>query len=83
MDIDITDLKSFEIIQVLENYPRGSLGQRGDRIFWCSIGFEPERRNPNITEKFDPRRTPKGEGDIGKRFEKMGDTLGRLMGPGN
>jgi len=28
---------------------------------------------------FDPRQPPRGKGDVGKSFEKMADTLGRMV----
>lgn len=78
MDIDVTDLNSREIIRVLENYPRGSLKIKYDRVFWESFNLEPTPSS-KVIESFDPRRPPKGEGDIGKKFERMADTLGRMV----
>jgi hypothetical protein len=78
MDIDITDLNSHEIIRVLENYPKGSLKIKYDRVFWESLNLEPSPSS-RVMNSFDPRQPPKGEGDIGKRFERMGDVLGRMV----
>jgi hypothetical protein len=77
MDIDITDLSSSEIIQVLYNYPRGKLGIKYERIFWITqFSQDPKAR---AAANLDPRQQPKGEGEIGQRFERMADTLGRLV----
>ena len=78
MRIDITDSTSQEIIHILTNYPRGKLVIKHDRIFWDSVSFEPV--NPSgAARDFDPRQPPRGSGNIGKGFERMADTLGRMV----
>jgi len=79
MDIDITDLTAHEIIQILTNYPRGKLVIKQNRIFWDSLSFEPVPRPNEAARGLDPRQPPRGFGDIGKRFEKMADTLGSMV----
>lgn len=79
MRIDITDLTSQEIIEILSNYPRGKLVIKYDRIFWDSVSFEPTRPSGEAARNFDPRQPPRGSGRIGKSFENMADTLGRMV----
>jgi len=79
MDIDITDLNSYEIIQVLDNYPKGQLKIKYDRIFWESLSVDSaSRMNRNNSPRAESAR-PQREADIGQRFEKMADTLGRMV----
>jgi len=78
MEINITDLNGNEIIQILTNYPRGRLVIKNDSVFWDSVNLEPAY-NKGAAREFDPRQPPKGQGQIGDRFEKMADTLGRMV----
>lgn len=79
MNIDITDLTSYEIIQILTNYPRGQLVTKQNRIFWDSVSLEPVLKPNEAVRNFDPRQPPRGEMTIGKRFEKMSDVLGSMV----
>jgi len=83
MNIDITELMSHEIIQILTNFPQGKLVTKQDRIFWDSVSFEPVMRPPQgVVRNSDPRQPPRGptQGQqIGQRFEKMADVLGSMV----
>lgn len=76
MDIDITDMSSYELVKILENYPKGKLKIKFDRVFWESSTLDPASK---VLSSFDPRQPPKGDGEIGQRFERMADTLGRMV----
>ena len=79
MDIDITDLIAFEIQGILSNYPNGRLVVKHDRIFWDSGDAKPMPR-PNEDALPINRHPPRQSGDdIGKRFERMADTLGSMV----
>ena len=78
MDIDITDLNSYEIIQVLDNYPKGQLKIKYDRIFWESLSVDSaSRMNRNNSPRSESTRPQ--EDNLGQRFERMADTLGRMV----
>lgn len=79
MKIDITDLTSYEIVQILTNYPRGKLVTKQDRIFWDSVSLEPVLKPNEAVRNFDPRQPLRGKGEIGQAFERMADTFGRLV----
>ena len=79
MNIDITDLTSYEIIQILTNYPRGKLVTKKDRIFWDSVSLEPVPKPNEAVRNFDPRQPPRGKGNVGQAFERMADTLGSMV----
>jgi hypothetical protein len=82
MDIDVTDVKSRELIKILNLYPQGHLEIKFERIFWSSDYSEPDLpREEKTMRAFDPRRPPQGQGDVGQRFGKMADVLGSMMGP--
>jgi hypothetical protein len=77
MLIEITDLTSYEIIRILQNYPKGKLVIKNDSVFWDSVSLEP---TSNVAaQQFDPRQPPRGQGNIGQSFERMADTLGRMV----
>ena len=80
MKIEITEMKSRELIKILTMYPYGSLETKQERIYWVSETIEPEitRQSPGDA----PTRgyPPKGE-DWGKRFRRMSDTMGSMIGP--
>lgn len=84
MNIDITEMKSRELIRILTLYPYGSLETKHERIFWCSDTSEPEvnRQSPgdNPQRRGSPSKPNQGEEWSG-RFRKMQDTLGGMMGP--
>jgi hypothetical protein len=80
MLIDITELTSREIILILTNYPRGKLVIKQDSIFWDSVDLDPVQRPNGAARNFDPRQPPRGSGDVGKRFERMSDVLGSMVG---
>lgn len=82
MDIDITDLTAFEIQNILTSYPRGKLVIKYDRIFWDSGNLEPMTRPMAAAPMHNPQqppRQPNQGNDIGKRFERMADTLGGMV----
>ena len=80
MDIDISELKSREVIKILELYPQGHLEIKYERVFWCSDYTEPETR-------YNPKGTPAPGVPIQKKgnainlaAQRMSDTLGSMMG---
>lgn len=79
MDIDITDLKSREIVKLLTLYPQGHLEIKFERVFWCSDYSEPNLPT-SPTEAYGPMtmRPPKASG-ASAPFERMADTLGGLV----
>lgn len=77
MDIDITELKSREIIKLLNLYPQGHLEIKFERVFWCSDYSEPNLPT-SPAEAFNPMRPPKASG-ASAPFERMADTLGGLV----
>ena len=89
MDIDITDLTGIEIQRILDNYPRGRLEIKHDRIFWDSQSLEPVSRPNEAARAFDPMQPPRQpmpqpqgqpqQPDIGQRFARMADTLGSMV----
>lgn len=80
MNIDITDLTSYEIVQILTNYPRGKLVTKQDRIFWDSVSLEPVLKPNEAVRSFDPRQPPRGgNNQIGQAFERMADQLGAMV----
>lgn len=81
LDIDITEKKSGEIIDILELYPRGTLEIKYERVFWCTDISE-----PRVTR--DPEEPPRSRGPsalreprMSERFSNMADTLGSMMAP--
>lgn len=82
LDIEITEKKSGEIIDILELYPRGQLEIKYERVFWCSDNTEPRvsRDNP---EEPSRNRGPSAlrEPKISERLGAMSDVLGSMMGP--
>jgi hypothetical protein len=79
LNIDITDLKSKEIIKILSMYPMGHCEIKYERVFWCSDYAEPSFNNDTPGSAFDPRRPPQGKGNIGQAFNKMSDSLASLV----
>lgn len=79
MDIDVTELKSREIVKLLTLYPSGHLEIKFERVFWCSDYSEPNLPT-SPAEAFNPMRPPKASG-APNPFERMGDVLGSMMGP--
>ena len=79
MDIDITDLKSREIIKLLTLYNSGHLEIKFERVFWCSDYSEPNLPT-TPTEAYGPMtmRPPRPSG-ASAPFERMADTLGSLV----
>ena len=79
MMIDVTESSGRELIQILTNYPKGKLVSKQGRIFWDSLDFEP--KNPSgAVRNVDPMQPPRGgAGEIGQRFERMADALGRMV----
>ena len=80
LNIDITDLKSREIIRILNMYPYGSLEIKYERVFWVSDSPEPESTRHTPGDAPSERGSPKNVG-WDTRFRKMSDTLGSMMGP--
>jgi len=77
MLIELTDLHSTEIIEILTNYPRGRLVIKNDSVFWESANLRPV--SSEVIRNFDPRQPPRGQGNVGQSFERMADTLGRMV----
>lgn len=79
MDIDITDLRSRDILRILQNYPQGHLEIKFERVFWCSDYTEPELpREEQVVKAFDPRRPPQARGLSGG-FQRAADVLGSMV----
>ncbi len=80
IDIDITEKKSQEIIQILTTYPYGHLENKFERVFWVS-----EQSGPNIP-RCSPGDSPQQGGSptqgnkLHQGFSRMGDALGSMMG---
>jgi hypothetical protein len=85
LDIDITELKSRDLIKIFSMYPSGRIEIKFERVFWCSDYAEPvSQRDMPPAEAFDPRRPPQRQNTMNqasRTFEKMGDVLGSMMGP--
>jgi hypothetical protein len=80
MDIDVTNVKSRELVKILNLYPQGHLEIKFERIFWSSDYSEPDLpRDEPVVRAFDPRRPPQGKGGVGRTFERMADTLGSMV----
>jgi hypothetical protein len=80
MDIDVTNVKSRELIKILNLYPQGHLEIKFERIFWSSDYSEPDLpRDEPVVRAFDPRRPPQGKGNAGQVFQRMSDTLGSMV----
>jgi len=79
MDIDVTNLKSRELIKILEIYPYGVLTIKYERVFWCSDYAEPEvKHNPSgAIQQVAP---PNQRGNLNKAPQRMLDVLGSMMG---
>lgn len=76
MNIDITDLKSRDIIKTLEMYPQGHLETKFERIFWCSDYLEPETRYSHAGAPPNPGSPPP---QPRKAIERMSDALGYMV----
>jgi hypothetical protein len=74
MNIDITDMKSRELIQILSQYPQGKLEMKFERIFWSSDYITPEvpQNRPGMPQTQQNRRP-------GINFQAMSDQLGRFL----
>lgn len=81
MNIDVTDLKSKEIMKILSMYPMGHLEIKFERVFWCSDYAEPSLQNDSPAAAFDPRRPPQGKGNIGQAFQRASDVLAGMIQP--
>ena len=79
MNIDVTELKSREIIKILSMYPQGHLEIKFERVFWSSDYAEPSLPNDTLASAFDPRRPPQGKGNIGQAFNRMSDRLADMV----
>lgn len=79
MNIDITELKSRDIIRILNQYPMGHTEIKFERVFWCSDYVEASLQNDSPAAAFDPRRPPQGKGNAGQAFQRMADSLGSLV----
>ncbi len=80
MNIDLTDLRSREIIKILQNYPSGSLIIKFERVFWASEDSEPVYPRDILAASEENRGQPRRkELTISDRFGKMSDTLGRMV----
>lgn len=76
MNIDITDLKSRDIIKILEMYHQGHLETKFERIFWCSDYLEPETRYSHAGAPTNPGSPPP---QPRKAIERMSDALGSMV----
>lgn len=76
MNIDITDLKSRDIIKILEMYTQGHLETKFERIFWCSDYLEPETRYSHAGAPTNPGSPPP---QPRKAIERMSDALGSMV----
>jgi hypothetical protein len=81
MDIDITPLKSREIIKILSAYHSGHLEIKFERVFWCSDFAEPDYPigTPEIAEANPRRRPPQGGNQFARGFERAADVLGSMV----
>ena len=79
MNIDITELQSHEIIQILTNFPKGVLVSKQDRIFWDSVSLEPVQRPHEGAVRGNQQKQPPRGDNIGDRFGRMADTLGSMV----
>ena len=82
LEINITSLKSREIIAILTNYPQGHLQVNQDHIFWISDYLEPENLSaPSGDGRFyNPNKPRPTQGQqLAKTFKKMSDTLGSMV----
>ena len=77
MRIELSGLHSSEIIRILTSYPQGKLVIKNDSVFWDSLNLEPI--SSGAAQTFDPRQPPRGQGNVGQGFERMADTLGRMV----
>lgn len=79
LDIDITDLKSRELIKILTLYPQGHLEIKYERVFWISDYAEPDsaREEPRMNYRAQ-QGAPQGS-SASKPFERMADTLGQMV----
>lgn len=80
LDIDITDKRSEEIIQIMELYPKGHLEIKFERVFWVSVGSGPASRyNPSGAPPGSSSNRPIKQVNAG--LQRMSDVLGSMMGP--
>ena len=82
LDIDITEKQSHEIIEILNNYPRGHLENKFERVFWVSDSSVPTRVDgPESPPGHRGASNPRNQSSLGDRFQNMADNLGSMMGP--
>lgn len=85
LQIDITNLKSREIIEVLSLYPYGHLEIKSESVLWISdyikpsLDDKPDLINSLGAERNAPRRNASGMQDVNKRLRKMTDVLGSMI----
>ena len=83
MDIDITDVKSRELIKILSMYPQGHIEIKFERVFWASDYSEPDipRENPYPSAAPVNPGQPRGQPpkSASAPFERMADALGRMV----
>jgi hypothetical protein len=85
LEINITELKSKDIIKVLNNYPQGHLEIKQNHIFWCSDYLEPENQSrdfpsaPSADGRFSNQRKPNAGEQAARAFKRMSDTLGSMV----
>jgi hypothetical protein len=78
IDIDITDKQSYEIIELMRNYPQGHLEIKYERVFWVSVSAGPARCSPE-SPPFTGG-TPQPQRGLAGASKRMLDTLGSIMG---
>ena len=83
MNIDITDMKSRELVNIFKMYPSGALAIKYERIFWCSDYSEPADSRDYPSYPFDPRgRVPNpGLPKAAAAFGAAADRLGSMVAP--
>jgi hypothetical protein len=82
MNIEISDLRSREIIKILELYPQGHLEIKYESVFWCSDYSEPEpnmRNNPGTPPGVPPNQ--QRNRSAAEMTRRAADSLGSMMSP--
>lgn len=79
MDIDVTELTSWEIIDILTNYPRGRLVIKHERIFWESGSVEPVSRPSADPGNYPGPPRPNAGNKLASGFQAAADTLGSMV----
>ncbi len=81
LDIDITEKRTEEIIEILETYYRGHLEIKFERVFWVSDSSGIQSRDNPADPPGNRRDSRSKPLNIGERFQKSLDALGSMVGP--